>query len=279
MTTEETTEDSLPPSTFIRIGCLDVEGSVRLKVISRALGGKELCPDFVFEMKNLAELSDRIKYASEESYRKTGRKGCTTEELYEIIEQFVKTKLRKRMGSTVTDIARGVLDPKYGGSKTVEETKRALAGVRNTVDRYTKNVVDVTEKQVENKLARQLSRWGLSNDQIDTVKKASKAAAETAASSLASAQAQLDEMKKSASEAGLRAAEEETEYAMTKWGLNEEQSKWIKAGYKAAADAALAGIDSVFQDDGDSNETESTINLSKNNDENKRNSDVFYPPW
>ena len=142
--------------------------------------------------------------------------------------------LRKRMGSTVTDIARGVLDPKYGGSKTVEETKRALAGVRNTVDRYTKNVVDVTEKQVENKLARQLSRWGLSNDQIDTVKKASKAAAETAASSLASAQAQLDEMKKSASEAGLRAAEEETEYAMTKWGLNEEQSKWIKAGYKVS---------------------------------------------
>ena len=226
---------SLPPSassSFIKIGGLDVEGSVRLKVVSRALGGKELCPDFVFEMKNLVELSDRIKYASEESFRKTGKKGCTTDELYQIIEEFFKVKLRKLMQSTLTDIARGALDPKYGGSKTIEETKRVFAGARSTFDKYTKNVADVTGKRVENKLANQLSRWGLSEEQIETVKKASKAAAETATSSLASAQAQLEQMKNSASEAGLRAAEEETENAMQKWGLNEEQSQWIKAGYK-----------------------------------------------
>ena len=73
-------------STFVRIGRVDLEGAVTLKVISRALGGQSVCPDFVFEFGMLEELMHRIKVTSEEAQRKTSRRGCTTTELYDIMK-------------------------------------------------------------------------------------------------------------------------------------------------------------------------------------------------
>ena len=121
-------------SSFVRIGSLDVEGNIRVKVISRALDGKEICPDFVFELNKLHDLTDRIKYASEEERRRTGRKGISTEELYNIIDEFFKHVLRKVLKSTAKDFARGAFDPKYGNSKTVEETKRAFMSLMRTTN-------------------------------------------------------------------------------------------------------------------------------------------------
>lgn len=264
-------------SSFVRIGSLDVEGNIRVKVISRALDGKEICPDFVFELNKLHDLTDRIKYASEEERRRTGRKGISTEELYNIIDEFFKHVLRKVLKSTAKDFARGAFDPKYGNSKTVEETKRAFMGAKDMIDRYTRDVTDMAEKHVQSKLVDQLTKWGLSNDQMEVVKKASKVATDTAMSSLSSAQARIEQIKKEAKEAGVKSAEEESKEEMRKWGLDEDQVEWIRAGYKAATDAAVASIDAIFHEE----DLEPLTNEKSNKHSHLEalNGEVFFPPW
>jgi len=261
-------EGSTSSSTFVRVGRVDLEGAVTLKVISRPLGGQSVCPDVVLEFGMLEELMDRIKHASKEAERKTGRKGCTTTELYDIVEQFFKSKLKKMLQSTVMDIARGSLDPKSGGSKTVQETKKAIEGARGIFQRYTQDVANVTEDRIQSKLSNQLSKWGLSGDQVETLKRASKKAADTAANSFSAAQSQIDRMKSDAKEEGALVAQQLTERDMKKWGLSSEQMEWVKAGYKAAADAAVAGIDAVVQE----GSVDETV-------EKADKGDVFYPPW
>lgn len=262
-------------STLVRIGRVDLEGAVTLKVISRSLGGQSVCPDVVFEFGMLEELVDRIKHASIEAERKTGRKGCTTTELYDIVEQFFKSKLKKMLQSTVMDIARGSLDPNSGGSKTVRETKNAFEGARGIFQRYTQDVASVTEDRIQSKLSNQLSKWGLSGDQVETLKKASKKAADTAVDSFSAAQSQIDRLKSDAKEEGTLVAERLTEKDMQKWGLSSEQMEWVKAGYKAAADAAVAGIDAVVQE----GSVDDIENDGKESSEPAKKEELFYPPW
>ena len=222
-------------SSFVRIGSLDLKGSVKLKLVSRSLGGQELCPDFDFDLSTLQELMDDIKNASDASKDKSGRNGCTTDELYDLIESFFKRKIKVLLRSVMLDIARGTFDPQKG-SETIKQTRRVFSKVGDTFDRYKESAVGVLEQNAQTSLSSKLKSWGLSDDHVENVKKASKVVADTATTSFSSFGSRTKPNEESvASGKGTLGEEDEDNNKPPKErsvGMSAERVEWFKKGYQ-----------------------------------------------
>jgi len=141
-------DDITGGQTFVRVGGIAMKGEIRLKLRSRPLD-KDIHEDIVFDFGNLRDLSKQISAVSKVAYEKTGRRGCTTEELYDIIQSYFNRQIHQLVKSTALDIALGVLKPENGG-KTAKDAKKILSIGRDVAMRYAKDIEKKADEHVDN---------------------------------------------------------------------------------------------------------------------------------
>ena len=148
-------------STFVRIGGIEVKGQIRLKLRSRPLD-KDLCEDIVFDFDNLKTLSHQISAASKAAQKKTGRRGCTTEELYDIIQSYFNQQIQQRVKSSAVDTAMGALKPESGG-KTIRDAKKLFSKGRDVAMKYANDIGQKAEEHVDDNI----NNLGLSRSDLN----------------------------------------------------------------------------------------------------------------
>ena len=157
-----TTEKDAKGTSMLRIGSINVKGAVKIRVLSRPLD-QIIAPDFVYDLSMLEELTNKIHNQCDKA-KSDGYDGCTTQELYDIISDHVRTIVKKMLSSTVKDLAKSKLYNKE--SETVKETKKAFSSTMNTISSYADKVVTMGEQHIQSKLEHRLKDWGLNSGQV-----------------------------------------------------------------------------------------------------------------
>mmetsp|Transcript_42572 Transcript_42572/g.43138 ORF Transcript_42572/g.43138 Transcript_42572/m.43138 type:complete len:387 (-) Transcript_42572:329-1489(-) len=147
---DETVDSSSEASTFVRIGGIGVKGQIRIKLRSRPLD-KDLCDDIVFDFDNLKTLSNQISAASKAAQKETGRRGCTTEELYNIIQSYFNRQIHQKIKSSAVDIAMGVYKPESGG-KTIRDAKKLFSIGRDVAMKYANDIGQKADEHVDDNI-------------------------------------------------------------------------------------------------------------------------------
>lgn len=158
---------STASSAFVRFGNIEMSGEVRLRVKSKPLE-KNLIEDIVIDLRQLHSLSRQIQVAAKKSEEVTGRRGCSTEELYEILSKYFGDQIKKFLKLTATDLALNALIRDKGESKTVNDVKRAWSGAVNAAMNYAQSVGDKAEGHIDESL----KQFGLGKDELNSVKDA-----------------------------------------------------------------------------------------------------------
>lgn len=146
----ESTSNQTEPSTFIRVGSIDLSGTVRLRIHSKPLE-ESICPDCVLDLDMLDELNLLIKTSSLAAKGNSGRRGCTTEELYKIIQTYFLEKVKL----LVRDLAMNKME-----SMTVREATKMATNTRDSFTQYALKVKGKAEENIENMAFARLKKWG-----------------------------------------------------------------------------------------------------------------------
>eukprot|EP00591_Stephanopyxis_turris_P004993 CAMPEP_0195513556 /NCGR_PEP_ID=MMETSP0794_2-20130614/5187_1 /TAXON_ID=515487 /ORGANISM="Stephanopyxis turris, Strain CCMP 815" /LENGTH=352 /DNA_ID=CAMNT_0040641603 /DNA_START=184 /DNA_END=1242 /DNA_ORIENTATION=- len=208
-------------NTFVSFGDVNLKGSVTLQLKSRTLNEK-LCNDLILDFSTLTDLLQEIRKAGADAEARTGRKGCSTDELYDILGIYFKTKLKKLLKFTALDIGRSALDPNTTESNTARQTKDFLHKAKGVISNYATKSTDVTEEMVRSKMGDQLKKWGLDTTEVtNKIKNVADAAVES--------------MSQKSTVLGHDDGD-----AKKRRRISEDQMNWIKNTYKSASDAAVA---------------------------------------
>eukprot|EP00547_Thalassionema_nitzschioides_P016013 CAMPEP_0194253804 /NCGR_PEP_ID=MMETSP0158-20130606/30646_1 /TAXON_ID=33649 /ORGANISM="Thalassionema nitzschioides, Strain L26-B" /LENGTH=347 /DNA_ID=CAMNT_0038991617 /DNA_START=44 /DNA_END=1087 /DNA_ORIENTATION=+ len=150
-------------SSFVRFGDLKMPGAVDFKVRSKSLN--KTLSDIQIPLDKSKELSQMIRHAAKEADDRSGRKGCTTDEMYTIIQSFFARQLQDLLKFAAVDLAL------HGASEstTLREIKKSISGAKDTIIDYAKDAGDKTINE-------QLSKFGLDQEQINSLKNAVKSA-------------------------------------------------------------------------------------------------------
>lgn len=162
-------------STFVRIGSIQLSGNVTSEIRSRPLDRS--IADVAFPMNAFDELNAQIRNVSEANLVATGRRGCTTDQLYDLIRAYFMGKLRKFLQETAYDASAGSLSE--DGSKTVQEAKKLFASARTAVKRYADDASKKTGDNIEDSLASRLEKLGVpsSREKLSALREMSSNAA------------------------------------------------------------------------------------------------------
>jgi len=156
---------STATSTFVRFGNIEMSGEVRLRVKSKPLE-KNLIEDIVIDLRQLHSLSREIQVAAKNSEQATGRKGCSTDELYDILSKYFGDQIKKFLKLTATDLALSALIRDKGESKTINDVKRAWSGAVGAAMNYAQSVGNKAEGHIDESL----KQFGLDKDELNFVK-------------------------------------------------------------------------------------------------------------
>jgi hypothetical protein len=151
-------ESSSVTSSFLRIGSIDLSGTVIASLQSRPL--KKEITSIKFDLDTLDPLDRDIKNQSMENLATLGRRGCTTEELYSLIQKYFGRMLRETLSDVLEDLAAD------GGKGKMEEVNRVVNLTKDSIAKYVDDAGDWTGEQVQKKLAEQLDEWGKSIDNL-----------------------------------------------------------------------------------------------------------------
>ncbi|KAL3907920.1 MAG: hypothetical protein SGARI_003305, partial [Bacillariaceae sp.] len=111
------------------------------------------------DLDTLDELDRAIRSRSEDNLVNTGRKGCTTDEIYQILKQFFGQKVKDLAYSNVEDVLQG------RQANALQSIKNAWASTTNSASGYVDDAKDYTEEKLQGKLSESL------NMGKDTIKK------------------------------------------------------------------------------------------------------------
>lgn len=147
---------SFEPS-FVRIGSIDLSGNVVAKLKSRPL--QKTLTEVKYALDTFDPLDQQIKLQSLENLARTGRRGCTTEELYGLIQNYIGGLLQQLVGDVLTDIA-------AGGDETMDKVERVVTLSKKSLTQYIQDTSDWSGNHIQDKLSESLTKWGLFNNEI-----------------------------------------------------------------------------------------------------------------
>jgi hypothetical protein len=140
-TQERTTDDQ---ESFVRIASVDFSGNVNLKFRSRPLD-KDIAILRV-ELDSFDELDRKIRERSDENLINSGRQGCTTDDLYGLVQSFFGDKLKVLAKRSVDDVLEG------RQMSTLQDLKKVWTATTNSATGYADDVKDWTEQKLQGKL-------------------------------------------------------------------------------------------------------------------------------
>jgi hypothetical protein len=159
---EDQTELEADETSFFRIGSIDLSGSITACIKSRPLNQEISVVHF--DLDAFDPLDRDIQNQALENLAISGRRGCTTDELYVLLQSYFGRKLRQVLSETLEDLA-------DGGKETFQEVNRVVSLTKNSISQYVESVGDWTEEQVQNKVAERLDEWGKSLEKFDEFQK------------------------------------------------------------------------------------------------------------
>lgn len=184
-------------STFVRIGSLQLGGDVRVHIESRPLH-RPIVKDLKWPMETLGGLYAKIQATSNANLASTGRRGCTTDELYDIVQDYFGERLKTFIKERVKDVAEVIQDVgmETAKTRTVDEARRIASSVGGVMKDYSEQAVQTTERNLEGSLAQKLTKMGIpsAGEKLAKLKELSRAAVETLEPEQI-AQAQLQRLK------------------------------------------------------------------------------------
>ena len=151
-------QSSPTASTFVRVGRLDLSGRFRAILRSGPLD-RELCPPFALDFKSMKELSRAIQRASQKAKTVTNRPGVTTEQLYEILQEFFTTAVKNMLASSAYDLLANQFQE--DDTPTVREGKKLLADVSAAIVNYATDVGQTTTDRLQSHVVDRLEKLGL----------------------------------------------------------------------------------------------------------------------
>ena len=137
-------EDSI-----VRVGSLAFSGDVHLLLNSKPLQKPISNITFSFEKLNAFE---RIVKEESSKVDATGRRGCTTTAVYDLIEKQIKAVIQKAIQDIAKDLA---LD---NGQGTKDKLQLLKASTKQTLKEYMLNAGEWSEQQLQKKLADELDK-------------------------------------------------------------------------------------------------------------------------
>lgn len=140
-----TKEGTTVKDSFVRIESVDFSGNISCTFRSRPL--KKDIAVLKFDLDTFDELDRAIRERSDEKLIQTGRKGCTTEELYEIVKAFFGRKMKDVAASNVKDVLQGQ------EMTTLQDIKRAWSSTSKSASGYVDDAKDWTEGKLQGKLS------------------------------------------------------------------------------------------------------------------------------
>ncbi len=139
-------------SSFVRIGSIDLSGNIVAILKSRPL--KKDLAQVQFSLDTFDPLDEQIQVQALENLANTGRRGCTTDELYALIQRFVIGILKNSLLEAFDNVAiDGPQMPKVVG-KVVTLTKKSVSNYINEAGEW-------SGKELQERLSKGLRQWGL----------------------------------------------------------------------------------------------------------------------
>lgn len=171
--TEE--ESSAESSTFVRIGSVDLSGKVRLEISSRPL--ERPITTIVYGLDTLQDLNNEIREVSETNLADTGRRGCTMDEMYIILQTYFAGRIRNFLRDAAYDVTASSLLDK--GSTTIKEARCLLASASDVIKNYADDVGRKKGDDLQELLAIRLDKLGLPSprEKLSTLREMSLQAA------------------------------------------------------------------------------------------------------
>ena len=141
-------------SSFVRVGKIDLSGDFSVILLSKPM--KKDLGTFKLSLDTFDELDREIRFLSNKNLVETGRKGCTTDELYTLIQRYFGRKLRGLLLEVAQDLSN------EDGSKTTDSVNKIVGSARKSVLMYANDASSWTGEKIDKKISEQLSKWGKS---------------------------------------------------------------------------------------------------------------------
>mmetsp|Transcript_31005 Transcript_31005/g.74899 ORF Transcript_31005/g.74899 Transcript_31005/m.74899 type:complete len:394 (+) Transcript_31005:22-1203(+) len=162
----ETDPSTVPPqqhknddtSSFVRVGKVDLSGDFSVILLSKPM--KKDLGTFKLSLDTFDELDKEIRFLSEKNLVENGRKGCTTDELYTLIQQYFGRKLRGLLIEVAQDLSN------EDGSKTAESVNKIVGSARESVKKYANDARAWTGEKIDKNMSEKLAKWGESVDKL-----------------------------------------------------------------------------------------------------------------
>jgi len=162
-------ESSLSAYSFVRIGSMDLSGTLQAQIRSRPLGaGSEalLCPPWTLDLDTFDEWNTELQRLSNQNLVRTGRRGCTTLQLYDWLETYVGGKLRTVLSSTAYDLLASQPFAETD-TDTVRRAKGFLRQARKTVFSYAKHASKKSGKDLQDNVMGRLESLGIKDTVLE----------------------------------------------------------------------------------------------------------------
>lgn len=150
-------DESSPSSTFVRIGSIQLDGNITCEINSRPLDRS--IANVTFGMDAFEPLYRQIRNVSEANLASTGRRGCTTDELYALVQSYFLEKLRKFLSDAAEDMVVGAVSDE--GSRTIREARKLLASAGEIAKSYAGDASKKTGESLQESLASRLEKLGV----------------------------------------------------------------------------------------------------------------------
>jgi hypothetical protein len=157
-----------PTSSFIRFGSIDLSGNATIEVASRPL--RKDIGVVTLDMDVTDSINAKIRKLSKSNKASTGRPGCTTTELADLLQSYFSQQIRKYLSESIKDLAS---DP----GSAVRGADRILTKTSDTILGYAGDASRMTGENIQDAVTDRLSRWGFNADQITALKERSQDAA------------------------------------------------------------------------------------------------------
>lgn len=152
-------------SSYIRFSSIDLSGNATIQVASRPL--RKDIGVVTLDMDVTDRINKKIRELSKSNKASTGRAGCTTTELTDLLQSYFSQQIRKYLSKSLKDLAS---DP----GSAARGVDRILTKTSDTILGYATDATRKSGDDIQGAIAARLSRWGFSADQIATLKERSR---------------------------------------------------------------------------------------------------------
>ena len=158
-----------PKSSFVTIGSIDFSGKMIIKVRSRVLD-KQLIKDIEFNLDELDKINERVKDEAQKAHKMNGRRGCTTDELYNVIRTYInemlQTLLTKIRLADIDMASKAFKEDKNHETWGATSRKKIVSGVKSQILGYVKDIGDRANVEID----RNLKEFGFNSEHVRIAK-------------------------------------------------------------------------------------------------------------